>query len=99
MPYVHPNTRRIIDFRVTDKNPATGEIDEEPFISFHPPETPGELNYIISKTVHEYMGRMDNPSYTLYNEVVGVLECAKLELMRTHIGPYEEQKRHDNGDL
>ncbi len=38
-------------------------------------------------------------SYTTYNEVVGVLECVKQEIYRRVIGPYENEKKHANGDV
>lgn len=59
--------------------------------------TSGELNYLISTLIHNYLGT--RPTYASYNEVIGVLELAKLELFRTHVGPYEEEKRLKNGDL
>jgi len=33
------------------------------------------------------------------NEVIGVLECAKLELYRRVAAPYEERKRIENGEV
>lgn len=69
--------------------------------SFHAaPTKPGELNYIISRLIDEYLGDEEKPlGYSRYNEVVGVLECVKLELHRRFIGPYEEDKRHENGEV
>lgn len=61
------------------------------------PTSAGELNFFISKLVWEYLP--DKPSYSDFNEVIGVLECAKLELYRRLVVPYEEQKLHDNGDV
>jgi hypothetical protein len=62
-----------------------------------PPTTPGELNYVITKLIVEYLGNTE--SYTKYNEVVGVLECAKLELYRRRIAYYEHIKMLENGDV
>lgn len=62
------------------------------------PTTPGELNYVITLRVDEYL-RGKGVSYTSLNEVIGVLECAKLELYRRIAAPYEDQKKHDNGDV
>ena len=36
---------------------------------------PGEVNYVISKLIWDIFDR--NPSYTLGNNLVGVLECVK----------------------
>lgn len=61
------------------------------------PETPGELNYAITKLCVEYLGA--DVSYTRINEIVGVLECAKLELYRRVAAEYEDQKCSENGDV
>jgi hypothetical protein len=61
------------------------------------PETPGELNFAITKMILDYLGPA--PGYSRFNEVVGVLECAKLELYRRKIMPYEDQKKTENGDV
>jgi len=38
-------------------------------------------------------------SYQTINDIVGALEGAKLEFYRRIAVGYEEQKRHDNGDV
>lgn len=60
--------------------------------------TPGDLNYIITVMVHEYIKKR-GLSYTNVNEVVGALECCKLELYRRVATPYEEKKIIENGDV
>lgn len=59
---------------------------------------PGSLNYAISRMVHNYIADC-GVSYRTVNEAIGVLECAKLELYRTVIAPYEQQKARENGDV
>ncbi|KKN22756.1 hypothetical protein LCGC14_0911920 [marine sediment metagenome] len=61
------------------------------------PVTPGELNYRITQFILDYAG--DDPTYSVYNEVVGVLECVKLELYRREIASYEDKKKEENGDV
>ena len=61
------------------------------------PINPGELNYLITKLILKYLG--SNPGYTEINEVIGVLECAKLELYRRIAAPYEDEKCRVNGDV
>jgi hypothetical protein len=39
------------------------------------------------------------PNYDNFNEVIGVLECMKLELYRRMIAPYEDTKCKENGDV
>jgi len=61
------------------------------------PETVGEMNYLITRLILEYLG--SSPNYERYNAAVGVLECAKLELYRRKIAYYEDKKAEENGDL
>lgn len=62
------------------------------------PETPGELNYKLTQMLLSYMQGKPK-SYSLYNEVIGVLECCKLEVYRRPIAEYEESKKFLNGDV
>lgn len=62
------------------------------------PETPGELNYTLTKAILSYMQGKPK-SYTLYNEVVGAPECCKLELYRRPIASYEDDKLRLNGEV
>lgn len=59
---------------------------------------PGELNYQVSKLCNDYIA-MRGLSYTVLNELVGVLECAKLELYRRIAVPYEDKKLGENGEV
>ena len=63
------------------------------------PQDSGELNYVITKVVDGYLCRKDRLSYAHLNEVVGVLECLKLELYRRVAGPYEDTKLEESGDV
>jgi len=58
----------------------------------------GELNYAITELMINYLNRK-GVSYTNMNEVVGVLECAKLEIYRRMTVPYEQIKIAENGDV
>lgn len=58
----------------------------------------GELNYVISKAVHDYASRK-GLTYSVCNEVMGVLDCAKAEFYRTVVAPYEDKKRLENGPV
>lgn len=57
----------------------------------------GELNYLITKLCDKHIGAVI--TYAGVNAVVGVLECAKLELYRRLAGPYEDKKREAHGDV
>jgi hypothetical protein len=63
-------------------------------------DTPGELNYIITKRIDSYLARK-GVNYANLNEVIGVLECAKLELYRRIVAHYEDSKigSSEHGDV
>ena len=69
------------------------EIEKYNFVG----ENPGELNYNITKLILQYLE--GGESYSSYNEVIGVLECCKLELYRKVISKYENQKCEENGEI
>lgn len=62
------------------------------------PMTPGEVNFAITRICNRYLLNFGE-SYTHYNDLIGVLEAVKLELYRRLVAPYEDQKRHQNGDV
>lgn len=61
------------------------------------PETPGELNYLITLICKRYWDRIGN--YQTINDIVGALECAKLEFYRRVASPYENIAIKRNGDV
>ena len=70
---------------------------DKPYWVWPHPHNVGELNFVITKLIVEYLGNV--PHYEQYNAVVGVLECAKLEIYRRLIAVYEDLKMHENGDV
>jgi hypothetical protein len=62
------------------------------------PDNPGELNYLITCLCRDYI-EQKGKRYLILNEVVGALECAKLELYRRVAAPYEDEKIAENGDV
>ena len=63
--------------------------------------TPGQLNFAITVLIREYLDRIpvERTGYTQWNEVIGVLECCKLEIYRAQVGEYENSKRKENGPV
>lgn len=59
----------------------------------------GELNYAITKVVLEYINDGVPINYQKFNDALGALEGAKLELYRRLIAPYEDKKIEENGDV
>jgi hypothetical protein len=68
-----------------DANPLFGRGD------------PGVLNYRITKTIIEWLDK--EPRYSDYNAAIGALECAKLEMVRRSLSPYEDKAIERNGDV
>ncbi len=60
--------------------------------------TPGDVNYAITKLLHEILVR-EGLNYAGLNAAVGVLECVKLEFYRMVVAPYENKKRMENGPI
>ena len=105
MPYITENDRDNIDLSlggwVADLDvcgdATLKDLFEDLFACDEPPK-PGELNYIITTLVHCYI-RRKHLCYTTLNEVIGVLECAKLELYRVIAARYEDGKQMENGPI
>ena len=61
------------------------------------PRDAGELNYALTVICLEFLGSA--PRYADFNEVIGALECCKLEMYRRAAAPYEDKKIVENGDV
>lgn len=86
MPYI-PNVQR---------NEIYTDLCEEG-IGFTP-ENAGELNYLVSEFINNFLCRK-GVSYANVNEMIGALECCKLELYRVIAAPYEDEKADKNGEV
>ena len=58
----------------------------------------GEMNYAITRIIHNYINK-NGMRYDTLNDAIGILQCAQLELYRHVIGPYEDTKIELNGDI
>ena len=86
MPYIKQNMRPLIDSHL-----------DELRVVIH---SPGELNYATTRLVLNYLASDNSPQgYYVINEVIGALECAKLEFYRRLVIPYEDMKINQNGDV
>jgi len=65
---------------------------------FRSPANAGEFNYKLHLLISNYVDTLGE-SYQTYNDIVGVLECAKMELYRRRVSKYEDQKINENGDI
>ena len=93
MPYIKQELRDVVDPEINalieKLRPHT--YQEELDIC----KNPGLLNYMITKIVAD-LGLI---CYTDMNNVIGALECVKLELYRRVAIPYEDKKIEENGDV
>lgn len=62
------------------------------------PQTVGELNFILTMVIKEYM-KTHGLSYKTINDIVGALENCKMEFYRRIATPYEDTKITENGDV
>jgi predicted DNA-binding protein with PD1-like motif len=58
----------------------------------------GDLNYAITVILHSYLKR-NGVKYANVNELIGMMECCKMELYRKIGAPYEDLKITQNGDV
>lgn len=54
----------------------------------------GLLNFSVTETLNQVY---PDARYTDMNELIGMLECCKLEYYRKTIAPYEDLKEAENG--
>ena len=86
MPYIQPGQRMPLDPLIEKLAKALPRT-----------EFAGQLNYVVSKLAAHLLH--DQLNYARVNEIIGALECAKLELYRRVAGPYEDTKIDLNGDV
>ncbi len=60
--------------------------------------TPGDLNYMFTVLALTYL-KAKGEKYQHYNDLVGALEGAKLELYARYARPYEDAKMKLNGTV
>ena len=91
MPYIKPEIRNELDEEIS-------ALSEKVFRLYKNEgrDRDGMLNYAFTKLLLQCYPSV---SYKVYNEMIGVLECCKLELYRKQIAPYEDQKSFDNGPV
>ena len=65
---------------------------------FASPKNPGELNYLFTRLIVDYLVQR-RLSYQTLNDVLGALEGAKQEFYRRVAVPYEEERRNINSDV
>jgi len=61
-------------------------------------DTAGELNFLIAMLGQIYL-TTHGTNYRVFNEIIGALECAKIETYRRQIAMLEDMKKQENGDV
>ena len=95
MPYITQDKRHQLDPVIDDilRILVGMRLDDE-----HT-NTEGNLNYLITRLLMKVYGQADDTRYANINDVIGMLECCKLEFYRKVAVPYENQKAHENGEV
>ena len=88
MPYITKDSREVLDYAILE---LAARIN-------HGDGFAGKLNYAISK-LFNYTLKDKGLNYANINEMIGALECIKLELYRRIASPYEDKKIELNGDV
>jgi hypothetical protein len=90
MPYIKQNFRNELDKLIDDFAEKIKEINKN-----NPAQTrDGLLNYSITRILNNVYS---DARYHDFNELIGLLECCKLEYYRKYAGPYEDLKETENG--
>ena len=75
------------------------DADAKKLVEQFGPLDSGDLNYCITRLVCTYLLNKPKSNYCALNEVVGVLDCVKLELYDRIVRPYEYMKQMKHGDV
>lgn len=89
MPYIVEEKRALLNPAIIRLADAVRALEDEANFA-------GNLNYIISKLL---LSLYPAPNYQRFNDMIGALECCKLELYRKRIAPYEDIKERENGPV
>ena len=92
MPYIAPKNRVKLDNEIAALAEKINAMKAEPGNN-----TEGNMNYAISWLIELVYG--SNYRYRDVNDVVGMLECAKMEFYRKVAAPYEDIKEQENGKV
>lgn len=87
MPYIPQNQRPQIDELLLELAEHLKSLPTE--------EQDGAFNYTVTKLLKE----LYPPRYFNYNRAMGVLSSIQAEWYRRDVGPYEDKKIIENGDV
>lgn len=87
MPYIQKDDRPPIDELL---QPLVEHLRSLPL-----EQQDGALNYVVTRILKE----LYEPRYFNYNRAMGVLSSIQAEWYRRDVGPYEDKKIVENGDV
>ena len=91
MPYINKEDRRRIEEAMQDDCNLIEELASRITCA-------GDFNYVVTRLLHECINNW-GMNYDTLNELVGAMECCKLEFVRRVVSPYEDKKIEENGDV
>jgi hypothetical protein len=92
MPYIKQNFRDELNPLIDELSKKVLEIHKD-----NPSQTrDGLLNFSVTEILNQVF---PDARYTDFNELIGFLECCKLEYYRKKIAPYEDEKETENGPV
>ena len=94
MPYIKQHIRGKIDEQIKSLGEEIKSAAE-----FYETHVDGTLNYTITRLIGEVYGPIESLKYHDFNEIIGMLECCKLEFYRKQCAPYEDIKLKENGSV
>jgi hypothetical protein len=107
MPYIKKDKRKNYDKYIEDisktlhKCNLEGEIEDDKGVTVSN-SIYGELNYIIYSLCLEVLGinrYRECLNYSVYQNIIGMLECVKNEFLTKQLRPYEDIKEEENGGI
>jgi len=92
MPYIKQEDRAFVDYEIkTLANEIKRVINDSG-------GREGMMNYVISQLINQVYDPK-TMRYSDMNDVVGMLDCCKMEFYRKVAAPYEDKKELENGKV
>lgn len=79
--------------------PYIPQADRTELLTKRDPRSLGELDFVITKIVLEFMEKQNLTRFDQLAGIIGTLDLIKDECRRRIVHPYEDQKRWANGDV
>lgn len=89
MPYIKKEKRA----EIVPEVPMLGKV-----VDFQSIDCAGDLNFAVTYMIKDYLKRK-GLNYQNINDVAGALVCINEEFHRRTVGPYEDTKIEENGDV